>query len=58
MDNDEFEESEVSKISDQTGIHVGFHGYIWSKKSFLVAHWRTVINNNDPGVHWRESQML
>ena len=58
LDNDEFEESEVFKISDQTGIHVGFHGYIWSNKSFLVAQWRTVINKNYPGVHWRESQVL
>ena len=58
LDNDEFEESEVFKISDQTGIHVGFHGYIRSNKSFLVAQWRTVINKNDSGVHWRESQML
>ena len=58
MKNDEFEESKVPKISDQTGIHVGFHGYIRSNKSFLVVQWRTVINKNDPGVHWRESQML
>ena len=58
LDNDEFEESYVSQISDQTGIYVGFHGYILSNKSFLVAHWRTLINKNDPGVHWRESQML
>ena len=58
MDNDEFEESEVFKISDQTGIHVGFHGYIRSNKSFLVAPWRTLINKNYPGVQWRESHML
>ena len=58
LENEEFEESEVFKISDQAGIHVGFHGYIWSNKSFLVAQWRTVINNNYPGGHWRESQML
>ena len=58
LDNDEFEESEVFKISDQTGIHVGFHGYIWSNKSVLVAQWRTVVHKNYPGIHWRESQML
>ena len=58
MDNDEFEEPEVSKISDQAGIHVGFHGYIRSNKSFLVVQWRTVINKNYPGVHWRESLVL
>ena len=58
LGNDEIEESEVFKISNQTGIHVGFHGYIWSNKSFFVAQWRTVINKNYPGVHWRESQML
>ena len=58
MDNDEFEESEVSKISDQAGIHVGFPGYIRSKTSFLVAYWSTLTNQNDSGVHWREFQRL